>query len=539
MTIRVAISHKTKYCFDRAVSLSPHVFRLRPAVHSRTPIIGYSLNIEPKEHFINWQQDPFGNILARVVFPDKCRYLSVEVEVVADMTVINPFDFFVEEYAEKFPFKYEEQLLKELQPYLEVTEDGPLLNQWLEDFDLTPRNINDFLVDVNRKLYGDISYNIRMEVGIQSCEESLTKRSGSCRDSAWLLVQLLRHLGLAARFVSGYLIQLTADIKSLDGPSGPEEDFTDLHAWTEVYVPGAGWIGLDPTSGLLAGEGHIPLACTPHPASAAPVTGATDKCEVEFEFSNSVDRLYEDPRVTKPYTDEQWFYIDALGEQVDRQFLDDDVKLTMGGEPTFVSVDDMEGGEWNTLADGAHKRERAQELTKRLRDVFAKGALLHYGQGKWYPGEPIPRWQYGIFWRKDGVPFWRNPDLLADINKDYKHTVKHAEQFARQVSRHLGVKSGYICAAFEDNFYYLWQEGNLPQNVNPLKYDLKDSIERKTITKVLDADLSVPVGFSLPLKWNWYAQTWQSGPWDFRRGNMFLIPGNSPMGMRMPLNSLP
>jgi len=539
MTIRVAINHKTRYNFDRPVALSPHVFRLRPAVHSRTPIIGYSLNIEPKDHFINWQQDPFGNILARVVFPNKTSTLSVEVEVIADMTVINPFDFFVEEYAEKFPFKYEEQLLNELQPYLEVTEKGPLLSQWVKDFDLTQRNINDFLVDINRKVYSGISYNIRMEVGIQSCEETLTINSGSCRDSAWLLVQILRHIGLAARFVSGYLVQLTADIKSLDGPSGPEQDFTDLHAWTEVYIPGAGWIGLDPTSGLLAGEGHIPLACTPNPASAAPVTGGTDKCEVEFEFSNTVSRLHEDPRVTKPYTDEQWHFINALGEKVDRQLVADDVRLTMGGEPTFVSVDDMEGAEWNTLADGVHKRERAQELTKRLRDVFAKGALLHYGQGKWYPGEPIPRWQYGIFWRKDGVAMWRNDALLADINKDYEHTALDAERFVRHLSQHLGVSSRYITAAFEDNFYYLWQEGNLPLNVNPLKYDLKDSIERKNITKVLDADLGIPVGFSLPIKWNWYGQTWQGGPWNFRRGQMYLIPGNSPMGMRMPLNSLP
>ncbi|MDP2904251.1 MAG: transglutaminase family protein [Methylovulum sp.] len=539
MTIKVALRHKTIYRFDRAVSLSPHVFRLRPAVHSRTPIKGYSLRIEPKEHFINWQQDPFGNLLARVVFPEKCRKLSVEVEVIADMTVINPFDFFVEAYAEQYPFNYGQQLAKELQPYLEITESGGLLTQWVNGFDLTKRTINDFLVDVNRKLFQAISYNIRMEVGIQSCEETLTKRSGSCRDSAWLLVQILRHLGLAARFVSGYLVQLTADIKSLDGPSGPEQDFTDLHAWTEVYIPGAGWIGLDPTSGLLAGEGHIPLACTPTPASAAPVTGGTDKCEVEFDFSNTVERLHEDPRVTKPYTDEQWYNIDALGLQVDRQFIADDVKLTMGGEPTFVSVDDMEGDEWNTHADGAHKRERAQELTKRLRDVFAKGAMLHYGQGKWYPGEPLPRWQYGIFWRKDDVPVWRNLELLADINKDYGHTVKHARQFIQQMAQHLGVKHRHIAVAYEDSFYYLWQEGNLPVNIDPLKCNLKDSIERKTITKLLDAGLGQPTGFALPLKWDWSGQGWQSGPWDFRRGQMFLIPGLSPMGMRMPLDSLP
>ena len=539
MTIRVAIRHKTVYNFDRPVSLSPHVFRLRPAVHSRTPIKAYSLRIEPKNHFINWQQDPFGNILGRVVFPDKCQRLSVEVEVIADMTVINPFDFFVEDYAEKFPFKYDEMTQKELQPYLEVTENGPLLKQWVKEFDKTERSINDFLVDINRAIFLAISYNIRMEVGIQSSEETLKIRSGSCRDSAWLLVQALRHLGLAARFVSGYLVQLTSDVKALDGPSGPEQDFTDLHAWTEVYVPGAGWIGLDPTSGLLTGEGHIPLACTPDPASAAPVTGGTDKCEVEFEFSNTVERLHEDPRVTKPYTEEQWYHIDALGKFVDKRLEEDDVRLTMGGEPTFVSVDDMEGDEWNTHADGANKRERAQHLTMRLRDVFAKGAMLHYGQGKWYPGEPLPRWQYGIFWRKDDEPMWRNPSLLADINKDYGHTVKQAQKFIFQVAQRLGVSSKYIVTAFEDRFYHLWQEGTLPDNLDSLKYDLKDSIERKTLTKLLETGLDQPVGFTLPIKWNWYDHVWKSGPWEFRRGAMFLIPGNSPMGMRLPLASLP
>jgi uncharacterized protein (DUF2126 family)/transglutaminase-like putative cysteine protease len=539
MTIRVALRHKTTYNFDRSVSLSPHIFRLRPAVHSRTPIKAYTLRIEPKNHFINWQQDPFGNILARVVFPEKCRKLSVEVEVIADMTVINPFDFFVEDYAEKFPFNYDSLTLKELQPYLEITEKGALLENWIINFDASKRNINDFLVEINRKVFESISYNIRMEVGIQSCEETLEKRSGSCRDSAWLLVQILRHLGLAARFVSGYLVQLTADIKALDGPSGPEQDFTDLHAWTEVYIPGAGWIGLDPTSGLLASEGHIPLACTPDPASAAPVTGGTDKCEVGFEFSNTVERLHEDPRVTKPYTDEQWYHIDTLGQYVDQQLCQDDVRLTMGGEPTFVSVDDMEGDEWNTLADGANKRERAQQLTIRLRDVFAKGAMLHYGQGKWYPGEPIPRWQYGIFWRKDGTPIWCNPALLADITADYGHTSKQAQKFIQHLTQRLGIHSRYITTAFEDSFYFLWQEGTIPENIDPLKSNLKDPIERKTLTKLLDTGLNNPAGYALPIKWNWHGQCWKSGPWDFRREAMFLIPGNSPMGMRLPLGSLP
>jgi uncharacterized protein (DUF2126 family)/transglutaminase-like putative cysteine protease len=539
MTIRVAIKHKTIYQFDRLVSLSPHVFRLRPAVHCRTPIKAYTLRITPEKHFINWQQDPFGNILARVVFPDKTKQMSVEVEVVADMTVINPFDFFVEESAEHFPFKYDESLLKELAPYLEETEESPLLQEWLTSFDSSKRLINDFLVDVNRAVYNDIAYNIRMEPGIQTCQETLKKRSGSCRDSAWLLVQIFRHLGLAARFVSGYLVQLTADIKALDGPSGPEHDFTDLHAWTEVYIPGAGWIGLDPTSGLFAGEGHIPLACTPSPASAAPVSGFTDKCKVEFEFSNSVVRLHEDPRVTKPYSDHQWFAINALGEQVDAQLVADDVRLTMGGEPTFVSVDNMEGAEWNIDADGLHKRDLAQKLTLRLKEEFGHGAMLHYGQGKWYPGEPLPRWQYGCFWRKDDIPIWRNEELLAEITQDYGYTQVEANKFINKLCQHLRIPKQCISNAYEDGFYYLWSEGNVPENIDPLKRNLKDSLERKTLRKLLDTGLNVEAGFLLPIKWIGGLKPWLSGTWKFRRERLFLIPGNSPMGLRLPLDSLP
>ena len=295
MSIHVALNHRTAYKFDRPVNLSPHVVRLRPAAHSRTPIMAYSLNIKPENHFINWQQDPFGNWLARLVFPEKTTEFSVEVDLVADMVTINPFDFFVEEYAQKFPFDYDAELKKELLPYLEVREDGELLKEWLKGVDFAQPNTVMFLVAINQRLQNHIGYNIRMEPGVQACEETLTKKTGSCRDSAWLLVQILRHLGLAARFVSGYLVQLTADQKALDGPSGPEADFTDLHAWTEVFIPGAGWVGLDPTSGLFAGEGHIPLACTPSPSSAAPIHGYTDKCEVEFDFSNTVQRIHEDP----------------------------------------------------------------------------------------------------------------------------------------------------------------------------------------------------------------------------------------------------
>ena len=539
MSIQVALNHKTQYQFDRLVGLSPHTFRLRPAPHSRTAIKSYSLRIDPAEHFVTWQQDPFGNYLARVVFPQKTRQLSVEVDLIADMTVINPFDYFLEEYAEHIPFPYEPQLARELAPYLEIREEGPLLKAWLAEVDPSKRQSNDFLVALNQRLCQDIEYALRMEPGVQSCEQTLQKALGSCRDSGWLLVQILRHLGLAARFVSGYLVQLTADQKSLDGPSGPEADFTDLHAWAEVFVPGAGWLGLDPTSGLFAGEGHIPLACTPDPGSAAPVTGSTDECQVEFSFSNTIDRIHEDPRVTKPYIEAQWQAINSLGHQVDGDLKALDVRLTMGGEPTFVSIDDMEGEEWNTAADGEHKRQLAADLLKRLGDAFAPGAMLHSGQGKIYPGETLPRWQYSCFWRADGVPVWNNPEHLADYTAASDFAVEHAQTFAEQLARNLGISTERIISGFEDAFYFLWREATLPVDVDPLKADLKDDLERRKLADLLDGDLGKPCGYVLPLRWNDQHRGWQSSPWPIRRQHLFLIPGDSPMGLRLPLDSLP
>lgn len=540
MSIRVAIQHQMHYAYDRFIEVSPQVIRLKPAVHSRTPIHSYSLKISPENHFINWQQDPFGNFQARVVFPEKINKLEIDVEVIADLKVINPFDFFVDEYAEKYPFDYEPQLKKELAPYLKATEEGELLKQFLNT--KVPKKemqIVDFLVEINRALYEQIDYTIRLEPGVQTCEETLGKALGSCRDSAWVLVQTFRHLGLAARFVSGYLVQLTADEKSLDGPSGPEEDFTDLHAWAEVFVPGAGWVGLDATSGLFAGEGHIPLSCTPEPGSAAPLTGTTEPVEAKFNYKNEVIRIHEEPRVTKPYTEEEWSNILKVGNKVDWDLEKMDVRLTMGGEPTFVSIDDMESPEWNTDADGPHKRKLAQELTARLRDTFCPNGMLHFGQGKLYPGEVLPRWQYGIFWRKDGHPIWKNNKLLDSPAKKGKFKKDDAKTFFKQLTTFLNIPAQAVIPAYEDAFYFAWEENKLPTDKDPLKTGLKDSIERRTLTEVLDRGLDEPTGFVLPIRFNREKEAWESCKWPFRRKHLFLIPGNSTIGYRLPLNSLP
>jgi uncharacterized protein (DUF2126 family)/transglutaminase-like putative cysteine protease len=543
VSIRVALNHVTHYRYDRLVGLSPQVVRLRPAPHCRTPIVSYSMRVEPAGHFINWQQDAFANYQARLVFPEKTREFKITVDLVAEMAVYNPFDFFLEPYAEKFPFEYEPQLAAELAPYLIKRELTPLLAKLVESIDTTPKVTADFLVELNQRLQHDIGYVIRMEPGVQTPEETLEKALGSCRDTGWLLVETLRQLGLAARFVSGYLIQLTPDQKSLDGPSGTEVDFTDLHAWCEVFLPGAGWIGLDPTSGLLAGEGHIPVACTPEPGSAAPIFGAVDESEVEFEHIMQVQRVLETPRVTKPYTEEVWSAVQTMGAQVDQQLNDMDVRLTMGGEPTFVAVTDRDAAEWNTDALGPTKRGYAVSLMDKLRARYGVGGFLHLGQGKWYPGEQLPRWAMSLFWRADGEPIWEDPTLFADERDPGHYTAEDARRFIEHLADKVSLDASYIQPGYEDTFYYLWRERRLPVNVDPFESELEDEMERMRLRRVFDAGLSQVTGYVLPIARErdipMQSPAWVSGPWFFRDGRMYLIPGDSPMGYRLPLESLP
>lgn len=540
MSIHVALHHKTIYHYSDRIELGPQAIRLRPAPHSRTPIRSYSLNVAPEEHYLNWQQDPFGNYLARCVFLEKATELQVEVDLVAELSAINPFDFFMEPDVEELPFQYESQTLDDLKLYLALPPAGPRLHAFLDSIDRTPRKTIDFLVDINQMLEKKIDYVVRMEPGVQTADQTLTLGSGSCRDSAWLLCQVLRHLGFASRFVSGYLIQLAADQKSLDGPSGPEADFTDLHAWTEVFLPGAGWVGLDPTSGLLACEGHIPLACTPQPISAAPITGAHEPCDVEFDFEMSVTRVHEDPRVTKPYTEQQWSKIEALGHEVDAHLDRGNVGLSMGGEPTFVSIDDMEGDEWQTDAVGPNKRRLGGDLLLRLKERFGPGGLLHFGQGKWYPGEVLPRWAMHCFWRKDGQPVWNNQALFASTDADLGHTVDDARRFTRTLAARLQVNAEHVIDGYEDAMYYAWRERRLPANVSTRDSKLKEKEERERLAKTFEHGLSNAVGVVLPIQFRWWEAEprWKSGAWVVRSEEMFLIPGDSPMGYRLPLDSL-
>lgn len=535
--MRLLVTHKSSYRYPSAAALGPHVVRLRPATHAKAKIETYTLEIA-QPCALRWQQDPAGNHVARVSFRagERVPSLDLTVQMAVDVRPVNPFDFFLDPRCERAPFRYPDEIAPDLSPYLEhdgtVMTRGERLAAFLADLPRDGQTL-DLLVALNQAVNRRVRYVIREELGIYTPEETLTRGEASCRDSAVLLVAALRSRGLAARFVSGYLIQLTDEGMIPDEPRGVTRDVVDLHAWAEVYLPGAGWVGLDATSGLLCGEGHIPLACTARPAAAAPIEGTSDVAASAVTFEMQVARLGHEPRPTAPYTEETWEALLAASDRIDDAIAAAGLELTVGGEPTFASRIHPEKPEWNGAAVGETKLPQALALASALRKRLAPGGVVLHGFGKHYPGESLPRWALDVIARRDGTPLFEERPLSAGAPT----SLAHAEALARAIAERLGLESGLAQPAYEDPWHYVREEARLPVGVDPHDANLMDPEERRRLALVLDRGLKEPTGWVLPLA-PIANGGWTGSRWTFRRERLYLLPGDSPIGLRLPLESI-
>ncbi len=510
--------------------------RLRPASHARARVETYGLTVQPDAD-VRWQQDPNGNHVARVVFPkdDRLDFMDLLVEVALDLRPVNPFDFLLEETAENVPLRYTPALLDELAPFLSLQTPGLEGGERFLALDAElPRSgpTLGLLTAINQGVNRRIRYVVRSEAGVWTPEQTLQEGRGSCRDSAMLLVALLRSRGMAARFVSGYLIQLTDEGMLPDQPRGVSHDVVDLHAWAEVFLPGAGWIGLDATSGLLCGEGHVPLACASSPALASPVEGTSDTRASDVTFELSVTRLGHEVRPSSPFPEPVYRAVLEGVDQADAALASAGLSLTTGGEPTFNSRESPEAAEWNGAALGPSKWTQGLRFCTEIRSRLMPGAALVIGQGKHYPGESLPRWSLNLVGLSDGGALWSGDIGLSPR----RAAAEDARRLAEVLAERLGVSQGLL-PAFEDPWHFLEAEASLPVGVDPLEADLRDPEERQRLARVLGQGLGEAAGYVLPLAH--LGGGWVTDSWRFRRRNLFLVPGDAPVGLRLPLSSLP
>ncbi len=522
--------------YPKPVSLGAHTLRLHPASHAKAHVETYHLGCEQAER-IQWTIDPYGNKVARISFPwdERFRELDILVELVVEVRSVNPFDFFVDHRVEELGFTYPAEYALELAPFLGLDDPafacGEQFETFLAEMPDEGRTV-DAIVQMNALVNRRIDYVIREEPGVWTPEETLAQGRGSCRDSAMLLVALLRRRGIAARFVSGYLIQVTDEGMLPDLPKGLDHDVVDLHAWAEAYVPGAGWIGLDATSGLMATEGHIPLACASTPTLAAPLYGSAEMAAEQVDFRMSVARLGHEPRPTAPYTDEVWARLRESGRRADAKLATLGVRMTMGGEPTFNARENTELPEWNTSALGPDKWTRGLALATQLRERLHPGGVLLHRMGKHYPGESMPRWALDAIGRVDKRPIWQSREGSERWARPQR---ADAERLAKALAKALGLPA-HLEPAYEDPWHFMREEARIPKDLDPLDFDLADGETRARLSRVLDQGLGSIVGWVLPLRRE--GERWVSNAWSFRRNHLFLLPGDSPIGLRLPLDAI-
>ncbi|HTU59190.1 MAG TPA: transglutaminase family protein, partial [Polyangiales bacterium] len=527
MTTRIAITHRIDRSFSKTIELATHWLRLRPAPEAPARITAYSLELDPEPHFVNWLRDPFENYIARVDLPEPLPYLNMAVEILAELEPKNPFDFLIEPYAAKHPFEYTPQLQKELAPYLAVGEQSARTRAFFDTLGQEPSTTIERLseaADAVLAAFPDFAPNaINSTQGAPDLDRLFAQGVGSAWDLAWLYTLSLRKLGLAARFVCGYHVQLAE--------ADDQQDSVRMHAWTQAFIPGAGWLGIDPSSGLYTNEMFIPLSSGADPARVQPLVGSREPCEETRVERLHVRRLAPvEPRW--PYTETQWSDICALGAHVQRDLEEQRVFLSTGMNLSFVATGSS-ASEWHTHALGPEKLRMAERLLSRLLQRTAAGAVQHVAQGEWYGGEGLPRWRLIGIARADGHPIGQSGERTSRGSADQRT----ASDFAHAFARALGVAPSHVSAAHEDPLHNLWR-GHVTLDRLPTASELDDPETRRALAQRFSQIASEPVGYVLPLAWDHKVGQFRSGTWRFRRPGLHLIPGGSPIGYRLPLDSL-
>lgn len=526
MSTRVAITHTIEQCFDRPVRLSTHWLRVRPAPQARARISAYSLTLHAEPHFLNWVRDPFENHLARVDFPEPLGSLKIELEFIAELEPSNPLDFLLEPDAASHPFSYPDQLRKELLPCLKINQPGRELRQWLSTLTRKPMSTVERLDLVNRRIQSAHAVTPSVSLGPRDAEVVLSQRRGSCWDLAWLLTVTLRHLGLAARLACGHRIILA------QGPGG--RDSVSLHGWSEAYLPGAGWIGLDPVAGLFTTEAYVPFACAPDPLRVRPIVGYREACEEQQVEQLRIVRL-EARQSADPVT--HLADVQAVGRFVERDLAEQGVRTAVGIGLSLVLSSETDEPEWNVAALGPTKRSKGESLLSRLRRRLAPGGVIQQGQGKWYAGDPLPRWQLGCYFRFDGRALWQHPERLASPPSGRSAELGDAQRFTGALATALGIDPECVVGAYEDPLPNLLQ-APVALDLAPSELQLADPARRRELAERLSQARRELVGYVLPLRFDPARERWSSGAWVFRRAALYLTPGDSAMGYRLPLGSL-
>lgn len=529
MTTRVALSHRIDRRFNRHVRLSTHWLRLRPAPHCQPEVEAYSLRIDTNPHFINWLRDPFENHLGRLDFPEQVNQVCLEVELLLKLNPRNPFDFLVEADAARYPLSYSEQHRKELAPYLRLGKFGPHMDAWLARLPRQKDYIVEFLGNLNLHINNAIALAMGFLPGPVDCESVLRRGTASAWEIAWLAALSLRALGLATRFTSGYKVLLAAD------PT--QTNFASLHAWTEVFLPGAGWIGLDPAAGVFTTEAYVPLACAPDPLRAIQFSGYREDCDEQINEQVQI-RILQSHTPARSDRASMPVILRALGNEVDRTLMESDTELATSMELAFVAAAKGTSAEWTTAAIGADKRRAAEALATGLARRLAPGAAFMESQGEWFAGEGCPRWRLSCLFRDDGKAICESAQLATPNHADAnRNTRSEARALAIELLEQLQLGQNWLIPAYEDGLHELASNPGL-LDFAPNPDELNDPFKRQALAERLSSTLGEPVGFVIPLRWDYVQSRWSSGQWRFRRGGLFLTPGSSQMGYRLPLNSL-